>query len=52
MDKNFTISITTSDGTDCGDKLPVATYDQATNRVIWIGDKSLMDEKCLLLPNI
>lgn len=52
MNKDYTVAIKTKDGTNCGDKIPAATYDASSNRVIWTADKTALDEKCILLPNI
>lgn len=52
MNKDYTVAIKTRDGTDCGDKIPAATYDANSNRVIWTADKTALDAKCILLPNI
>lgn len=51
MNKNYTVSIKTMDSTACTD-VPDATYDTESNRVIWQANATLIDAKCLLLPNI
>lgn len=50
-DNDFVVSMTTKDGTACKD-IPDAVYDKDSSRVVWTPNPTLMDAKCLLMPNI
>jgi hypothetical protein len=51
INNDFSVVITVKDETDCS-QAPDATYDETTRRVIWTADATLIDEKCILMPNI
>lgn len=48
---DFTVVITTRDGTQCTD-VPDAVYEPDSDRVIWKPDQTLLAAECLLMPNI